>query len=390
MKTTHTEPRLSSAIVVRGWPGQLSPSELDRLADRGARPRTPYVELARALGAEVIDASYLEQRGAAISRAVGRRLDTVEGQVIEAFIHRRRYQYIVAWADRVGLELALLFKLARSRRDLVVVSNWLTGPSKRVFLDRLHVQPYLGTIIGYGSVQLELAAQHHAIPREKMHLALQPVDERFWSPGASPESDMICSVGCISGFRDYSTLVEAVRELPVTVELAVGSLILSEADSRRRAGLFRSAIPTDELPENVQYQFDVPPTGLRELYVRSRFVVMPLEEVDFDAGVTSITEAMAMGKAVVVTRNKGQVDVIRDGVEGLYVPAHDARALREAIVYLLEHPEEAERMGAAGRDAVLRRHRLDDYVGRVADIVRGSTWEEGSPRPKAVPPRSAP
>ena len=98
---------------------------------------------------------------------------------------------------------------------------------------------------------------------------------------------------------------------------------------------------------------------------------MPLEEVDFDAGVTSITEAMAMGKAVIVTKNKGQVDVIRDGIDGLYVPPHDARAMREAISHLLENPSEAERLGAAGRQAVLERHTLDDYTSRVAAIIRG-------------------
>ena len=103
------------------------------------------------------------------------------------------------------------------------------------------------------------------------------------------------------------------------------------------------------------------------------FVVMPLEDVDFDAGVTSITEAMAMGKAVIVTRNRGQVDVVRDNVDGLYVPPRDPRALREAIEHLLTNPDEARRMGAAGRQAVLDRHRLDDYTARVASIIRAAS-----------------
>jgi glycosyltransferase involved in cell wall biosynthesis len=360
----------SSAIVVRGWPGQPPPHELIRLADAGERPRTPYVEVARALDAEVIDADHLSEHGGAVSRVVGRRIGTVEGQVLEAFLRRRRYRHIIAWADRIGMELALLLKLARSRRDLVLVSNWLMGPSKRVYLERGRVQSHLGTIIGYGSVQLELAAERYGIPAEKLHLALQPVDERFWRPVEIAAEQTICSVGCVSGFRDYGTLVESVRGLPVQVELAVGSLILSASHRLRRADLFRTAIPPAELPPNVSYQLDIPARGLRDLYARSRFMVMPLEEVDFDAGVTSITEAMAMGKAVVLTRNKGQVDVVRDGVEGLYVPARDPRALREAITYLLDNPAEAERMGKAGRAAVLDRHRLDDYVRRFASIVQ--------------------
>ena len=102
--------------------------------------------------------------------------------MVEAFIRRRRYRHIVAFADRIGLELALLLKVARSRRDLVLISNWLMGPSKRRFLDR-GVQSHLGTIIGNnGSTQLELAAAEYSIPREKLHVLPQLVDERFWRP----------------------------------------------------------------------------------------------------------------------------------------------------------------------------------------------------------------
>lgn len=359
-------------MVVRGWAGQPTPTELERLAEIGERPRTPYVEVARALDADVIDASFLADHGSTLARAAGRRLNLVEGQVLTAFAGRRRYRHIVAWADKIGLELALLLKLARGRKDLVLVSNWLAGPSKRPFLERLHVQSHLGTIIGYGSKQLEIVAERYGIPRDTLHLALQPVDEEFWQPVAREPSDFVCSVGCVSGYRDYATLVEAARGLPIRFELAVGSLILSDSGRRTRKAMFQKAIPPELLPPNVSYRFDVPATGLRELYADSLFVVIPLEDVDFDAGVTSITEAMAMGKAVITTRNPGQVDVLHDGVEGLYVPPHDPGALRDAITRLLDDPAEAARMGAAGRATVLERHRLDDYVRQVAGLVLDS------------------
>jgi Glycosyl transferases group 1 len=87
---------------------------------------------------------------------------------------------------------------------------------------------------------------------------------------------------------------------------------------------------------------------------------------------------MAMGKAAIVTRTRGQVDVVREGVSGLYVPPGDARGLRQAIEHLLAHPEEAARMGRAGRELVEANHTLDRYVERVARIVR----ESGKPRPQ--------
>ncbi len=360
-----------NALIVRGWPGQPTPGELIRQAAAGERPRTLYVELAQALDADVLDASYLAERGSRVSRVVGSRVGMLEGQVLEGFLRRSRYRRIVAFADRIGLELALLFKLTRSRRDLALVSSRLSAGAKRPYLQYLRVQSHLGPIISYSSVQLDLAAERFHLPRTQLHVELQPVDERFWAPRDSPPEDLICSVGCLSGFRDYHTLVEAVRDLPVRVELAIGNLLPDPAQQRSRARLIAERLPRAALPPNVDYRLEVPLVELRELYARSRFVVMPLEDVDFDAGVTAITEAMAMGKAVVVTRARGQVDVIRDGVDGIYVPPRDPRALREAISHLLANPAEAERLGAAARQAVLERHRLDDYTARVAALVLG-------------------
>jgi glycosyltransferase involved in cell wall biosynthesis len=366
--TTDVRP---NALIVRGWKGQPSVSELEEEAAAGERPRTPYVELAKALDADVIDADFLSRRGRSLSRIGAGVAGIVEGQVVETFLRRRRYQHVVAFADRIGLELALLFKLARSRRDLVLVSNWLMGASKRVFFERGRVQSHLGTIIGYGSVQLAMAGASYGFSPDQLHLVLQPVDEFFWQPmGDGVVDDLISAVGCVTGFRDYPTLIAATRDLDVRVQLAVGSLILSSDHKHERAVAFQRSVPSEDLPKNVSYEFDLPPIALRALYARSRFVVLPLENVDFDAGVTSITEAMAMGKAVIATRTRGQVDVLRDGVDGLYVPPKDPGALREAIEHLLANPAEAERMGQAGRTAVLERHRLDDWAATIARIVR--------------------
>ena len=54
----------------------------------------------------------------------------------------------------------------------------------------------------------------------------------------------------------------------------------------------------------------LPLDGLRELYARSRFVVVPVVASDMDNGVTVILEAMAMGRPVICSRTRGQVDVV--------------------------------------------------------------------------------
>jgi glycosyltransferase involved in cell wall biosynthesis len=60
-------------------------------------------------------------------------------------------------------------------------------------------------------------------------------------------------------------------------------------------------------------------------------------------------EAAAAGKPVVTTNATGAVDGVVDGVTGIVVPVGDVDALADALRRILEDPELATRMGAAGQ-----------------------------------------
>jgi glycosyltransferase involved in cell wall biosynthesis len=167
---------------------------------------------------------------------------------------------------------------------------------------------------------------------------------------------MICTAGLER--RDYPTLMRAVEGLDVDVVIAAASPWSTWADSSTGT----------EPPANVDIRrldlFD-----LRQLYADAAFVVMPLEEVDFQAGITTILEAMAMSRAVVCSRTAGQDDTIVEGETGRYVPPGDADALRSAIVALLDDPAEAERLGRGGRSWVEQHASIERYADRLAGWV---------------------
>lgn len=379
-----------SAVIVPGYPGQPSGAELSRQADLGTRPRKDYVEVARALDADIIDYAYMEEQASAVGRALANRAGNLVGELYESYVARNRFKYICAWADRAGLPLALMYKLRRSRSDLTLVSVYLSSGKKALFLRNLGVQSHLGAIVNYSSVQMEIAANELRVPRAKLYHVLHYVDERFWRPVSVAQEDGICSVGWEA--RDYGTLVKAVSDLSLPVHIAVGVAGLSSSpmekdddDGHSQPGLFtsiagkftqplyqawRTEVLREGLPSNIRIHNQLSPRALRDLYSRSRFVVVPLYQTDFDAGVTSICEAMAMGKALIVTRTHAQVDVVREGVNGLYVPPGNPRALRQAIEYLLQHPEETARMGRVGRELAEERHALDKHAKRIVDIVQ--------------------
>jgi glycosyltransferase involved in cell wall biosynthesis len=348
-------------ILVTSYPGQPSCTEFERQAAAGQRPRKDYVELARLVDADVVDDAYLTERATVLARVVQRVAGRPAAQVVEAALRGGNYDHILAGAERIGLPLAFLHKIAHLDRDLVLIAAWPSRAGKAFMLKRLQVHTDLRAIVGYSSAQLEIAASRLTVPRNKLQLLLQPVDERFFQPSPATATNLICAVG--STGRDYETLLSAVRGLEVELRIAVGSFDLADRALERR--LVRTGLPPNTKIRHLS------PLELRDLYSSARFVVLPLEDVESDCGVTALTEAMAMSKAVILTRTRGQIDVIEDGVQGMYVPARDPQALRAAIEFLLAHPEEADRMGRAGRALAEERHTLTGFVERLAATLRG-------------------
>jgi phosphatidylinositol alpha-mannosyltransferase len=62
-----------------------------------------------------------------------------------------------------------------------------------------------------------------------------------------------------------------------------------------------------------------------------------------------LLEAMAAGVPIVASKIPGYCHVLTDGREGLMVEPGDPEALAQALIWLLRHPGERARMGAAGR-----------------------------------------
>lgn len=82
----------------------------------------------------------------------------------------------------------------------------------------------------------------------------------------------------------------------------------------------------------------------------------------------ALLEAMAVGLPVVATRVPGNMQVIRDGENGLLVEPGNAEALTAAVTRLLSAPQEAERLARAARHTVEERftiHRVGEAYLRL-------------------------
>jgi glycosyltransferase involved in cell wall biosynthesis len=325
--------------------------------DAGVRPRLDYFELARALDADLLDVAAARRQAGRIGRVV-ERLAGVGGLLAwVCFRLRGHYDAIVTDGEQVGLPLAALFRVRGGRRPRHAMVVHILSVRKKVMLYRaLRLGGKVDLMFVYATRQGDFIARELGFPRDAIVLTTFMVDTTFWRPRQATHGNTICSAGL--EFRDYPTLIAAVRDLDVRCVIAAGSQWSKRADTSQGVNL----------PPNVEVcSLDHP--ALRELYARSEIVVMPLQDVEFQAGVTTILEAMAMGKAVICSRTKGQTDVIVDGVTGVYVPPHDVEALRAVIQSLLADPARAAEMGAAARDYAVRTVDVRRYADRIAEAV---------------------
>ena len=83
-----------------------------------------------------------------------------------------------------------------------------------------------------------------------------------------------------------------------------------------------------------------------------------------EAASLTLLEAMAAAVPVVVTDVGGNPEIVRQAVDGFRVPRGDDAAAAKAIIYLLDHPLEAKKMGEAGRQRVEEHYRLDRTIDR--------------------------
>ena len=287
-------------------------------------------------------------------------------------LHRRRGEYdaLLTWGERMTLALLGLQRFSGRAKPHVAIIGWLSKANVREPL-RLLARG-LQAIITSSSVQRTFAIEHLHFPAERIFFVRHFVDQVFWSPRPA-DADRISSAG--QEMRDYPTLLAALRETDIPCDIAARHVRVSRSGprhARKDATEYASTAPRNVVIGAHSM------VELRDLYARSRFVVVPLLASDSDNGVTVILEAMAMGKPVICSRTRGQVDVIEDGVTGILVPVGDPLALKEAMLALWNDPARALAMGRKAREQVERFHRLESFCADVWRLLEATLGVGGA------------
>jgi glycosyltransferase involved in cell wall biosynthesis len=118
-------------------------------------------------------------------------------------------------------------------------------------------------------------------------------------------------------------------------------------------------------PNTVIFEGPVNQDRIREIYAQADAFSLP----SFAEGLPVVLmEAMAMEIPCITTYIAGIPEMIRDGVDGLLVPASDLEALVAALARLMDDEKLRKKLGKNGRKRIVERYNLTRNVERLARI----------------------
>jgi hypothetical protein len=256
-----------------------------------------------------------------------------------------RFDVVVATTNTQGLALAALCRLGRLRARVLFLpmgAPWRRAVCRRL-LKRVALAPISRAEEEFLRRQLEPDADVGYLP--------YGVDTAFWTPGDGGSGDYVFAIGN-DLHRDWATLAAAWRPGYPPLKIVTRQPVPASAGSIEViAGDWNHRLLSDE--------------AVRDLYQGARFVIVPLLPTLQPSGQSASLQAMACGKAVVLSDIPGlwDRDGLIDGQNCVLVPARDVGALRGAIERLLAAPATAADIGRRARAEVENRFSLTRMAG---------------------------
>lgn len=217
-------------------------------------------------------------------------------------------------------------------------------------------------VVGVAAEERDAAVRDGLVPASRARVVLNGVDPEI---GAAPRAELKRArgegplFGLVAGLRDQKglpTLLEALELLGARGK-AVRFAIVGDGPLAEEVAERVASGPLAETTTVLPFGGRVEPNlaALDVFVLPSYWEGLPI----------AVLEAMALGLPVIASAVGGTPEAVEAGVTGLLVPPSDPAALAAAIEELAGDPSRRTRMGAAGRERVAERFRIDRMVDEV-------------------------
>jgi glycosyltransferase involved in cell wall biosynthesis len=371
-----TEAKLKNLKFTVLMGGAIDQNRRDE-AIKGEKPRIDELEMESRYGARILDFFWLAEK--AEKNPVSRILLKLARQTrqmsmflaLNAFTAVKNDDVIYATGEDVGLPLGALLRIFKRKKPKLIMRLEEPIYGRTPFRRKIY-QRYFGfgskgaaLILCRTTAHMNLLENLFGINPEKKQLFHETIDNKFFSQenpvvekniALEPSSPYIFSAGL--EMRDYDTLLDAIKDIPLQVIIAAGS----------PWSKFRFDEAKREIPDNVIVQ-RFSPGEMRELYRKANLIVVPVRPTMRSCGITVVLEAWAMERPLIASGTEGLVDYIQNGETGLMVSPGDTAALRSAITDLLDNPDKAKKLAKNGHQHVMDKLNMDNYIAGIGEIV---------------------
>jgi glycosyltransferase involved in cell wall biosynthesis len=319
-------------------------------------PRTEFCEIAKFLQADIH--SYVS--GAAKRGAWFRWIFQTKklwGSALNIAFLRSRYDRIYATGEDIGFRAALLLKLFGWRGRMVCLVHNMSR-SRKVLLRLIGDRPF-NSLVVVSKAQIPQILDI-GFPKSKVVHVFNWVDDEFFAPIVDDlgPGDRVTFVACGAENRDYETLLRATRFAPGETYVFGHGFFGPTTEVTKREDE-SSFIPMPKV------SFE----RLRQYYNSATAIVLPINSVQYAAGVTGLVEAMSMGRPVIVTQSPGIEEYCSTIDKNLLVLPQDHTGISKAMQLVASDSDASSKHGKTNREWVLKNCSLNGYVRTIGSLM---------------------
>jgi glycosyltransferase involved in cell wall biosynthesis len=173
--------------------------------------------------------------------------------------------------------------------------------------------------------------------------------------------------------KGNDTVIEAIAGVPGAELTVAGGPDPSQLDDDPEVARLRRVAGECGVADRVRFTGRVPHEDVPAM-LKSADVVVSVPWYE-PFGIVPV-EAMACGKAVVVSAVGGHLDTVEDGVTGRLVPPRDHAALTAALTQLLADPGLRRKLGTAGAARAASRYSWDTIAAETEAVYYACVRQE--------------
>lgn len=320
-------------------------------------PRSEFIEIASLTNADIISyTSAKAVRGGWFGTLFHKK--PIYGSVVDFLFKAKEYDRCYVTGEDIGLPLALALKMRRWRGKIICVVHNITPRKARLF--KAIGNRYFSFLIVVSKKQKDALVDKCGIPPHKIISVFNWVDTDFFKPlDKAPENDTPIVMACGAENRDYETLIKTANYVDASFQIFASGFFKNSEDI------------SFELPPNIRQMPRVSFEDLKNSYQRADVVAVPLNNVDYAAGVTGLVEAMACGKPVVISRTSGIKDYLHAVDPAFQVEPGNVTDMARAINgSLAEVCKKHSSIGKTNRAWALENCALDLYAKKICTLLQ--------------------